>query len=694
MRSFLSVITLLCLSAPGSLQAESPTLSTSSPTALPLSNVVLYSSGVGYFQHDGEVQGQARLDLRFKTEAINDLLKSLVVQDFNGGRVSVVTYESRDPITKTLQSFAINLTGNPSQAKLLEQLRGERIEVEAPQAITGIVLGVETKQQTLPDAKPPVLMPLEYVNLLTDDGLRSISLPQVQRIRILNDRLNGELKQALAVLAAGHDTQKKTVGVVFDGQGSRKARVAYIAETPVWKTSYRLVLNDQNQPFLQAWAIVENTTDHDWHNVGLSLVSGRPLSFIMDLYQPLYNPRPVVQPELYAAVRPPVYEEALEESVTIQSPGRAQADELKRSRRQLQQSFASGAMAKVEALPSAPMASPPENLNLTQGIQAAASGRDAGELFQYVIESPVTLQRQTSAMLPIISQAIEGQKLSIYNPATHAKFPLNGIRVKNTTALHLMQGPVTVFDGSAYAGDARLDDVPPGQDRLISYALDLKAEVEVQTPSETQDLISISIKRGLLYATRKWVEERRYQIKNRDQKAKTVLIEHPYRSDWKLAEPAQATERARDVYRFAVAVEPDTTGALTVREERQLQDTVHLTDSGPDQIGLYLQAKQISPRVKEALQRAVSLRDRISQTAGQRTRLEQKLKEIGQEQGRLRENMGKLPQHSELYARYVKKLDLQETEMEKLQRDLDALRATEAGQRKELSDYLQSLDVA
>ncbi|MBI5855924.1 MAG: hypothetical protein HZB35_12010, partial [Nitrospirae bacterium] len=332
--------------------------------------------------------------------------------------------------------------------------------------------------------------------------------------------------------------------------------------------------------------------------------------------------------------------------------------------------------------------------NLSQGVQATASGRDAGELFQYVIESPVSLQRQTSAMLPIISQTIEGQKLSIYNPATHAKFPLNGIRVKNTTALHLMQGPVTVFDGSAYAGDARMDDVPPGQDRLISYALDVKAEVEVQTPSETQDLISVSIKRGLLYATRKWVEERRYQIKNRDKKAKTVLIEHPYRSDWKLAGPAQATERARDVYRFAVAVEPNTTEALTVREERQLQETVHLTDSGSDQIGLYLQAKQISPRVKEALQRAVTLRDRISQTITQRTRLEQRLKEIAQEQGRLRENMGKLPQNSELYARYVKKLDLQETETEKLQRDLDALRTTEAGQRKELSDYLQSLDVA
>jgi hypothetical protein len=684
------VITLLCLSAPVSLQAESAPPAASSTTALSLSNVVLYSSGVGYFQHDGEVQGQARLDLRFKTEAINDLLKSLVVQDVGGGHVSGVTYESRDPITKTLQSFAINLTGSPSQAKLLEQLRGEQIEVEAPQSITGLVLGVETKQQNLPEAKPPALLAADYVNLLTDDGLRSIALAQVQRIRILNDRLNGELKQALAVLAAGHDTQKRTVTVRFEGQGSRKVRVAYIAETPVWKTSYRLVLNDQNQPFLQAWAIVENTTDQDWRDVRLSLVSGQPLSFIMDLYQPLYAQRPVVQPELQGSIRPPVYGEAMEEQAVADSGGVVSGE--RKARRNMMRDMASGmAMAKADMAPAAPAAAEP--LNLAQGVTAAATGKETGEVFQYVIDLPVTLPRQTSAMLPILNQTIEGQKLSIYNQAIHAKFPLNGARIKNTSGLNLMQGPVTVFDDNAYAGDARLDDVPPGQDRLIRYALDLKAEVEVQTPNDQQELVAVSIKRGLLHATRKWVEERRYQIKNRDLKAKTVLIEHPYRSEWKLAEPAQSTERARDVYRFAVNVEPNKSGILNVREEKQIQETVHLIDSGSDQIGLYLQAKQLSPRVKEALQRAVSLRDRISQTVAQRIRLEQKLKEIAQEQARIRENMAKLPQNSELYGRYVKKLDQQETDTEKLQRDLESLRNTESSQRRDLSDYLQSLDV-
>ena len=279
--------------------------------ALPLAQVILYSSGVGYFQRDGQVDGRTELELRFKTEDINDLLKSLVVQDRDGGRVTGVTYGSRDPITKILKSFSIDLTSNPTLGQLLGQVRGERVEVSIPAAVTGIIVGVETKVQPAGEDK---VVQVEYLNLLTDEGLRSVPLGQVQRITLKNERLDAELRQALAVLAAGHDTQKKTVTIGFDGQGKRRVRVAYIVETPVWKTSYRLVLDDEDRPFLQGWAIVENMTDDDWKDVQISLISGRPVSFVMDLYQPLYASRPVVVPELFAGLRPQVYGEALEKA--------------------------------------------------------------------------------------------------------------------------------------------------------------------------------------------------------------------------------------------------------------------------------------------------------------------------------------------------------------------------------------------
>ncbi len=142
--------------------------------ALPLSKIVLYTSGVGYFEREGEVDGNQRLALRFKTDDIQDLLKSLVVQDLNGSQVAAVTYDSRDPITKSLKSFAIDLTANPGMGELLQQLRGERIEVAAPKLVKGTILGVETKQDIVGVDKEVVKT--DYLNLLTVDGLRSLPL--------------------------------------------------------------------------------------------------------------------------------------------------------------------------------------------------------------------------------------------------------------------------------------------------------------------------------------------------------------------------------------------------------------------------------------------------------------------------------------------------------------------------------------
>ena len=655
--------------------------------ALPLAQIILYSSGVGYFQRDGQVDGRAELELRFKTEDINDLLKSLVVQDRDGGRVTGVTYGSRDPITKILKSFSIDLTSNPTLGQLLGQVRGERVEVSIPAAVTGIIVGVETKVQPAGEDK---VVQVEYLNLLTDEGLRSVPLGQVQRIMLKNERLDAELRQALAALAAGHDTQKKTVTIGFDGQGKRRVRVAYIVETPVWKTSYRLVLDDEDRPFLQGWAIVENMTDDDWKDVQISLISGRPVSFVMDLYQPLYASRPVVVPELFAGLRPQVYGEAMEKAPV--PPGAAAGAAPMVMPAPARSMMRRGAM--MEATP--PMATPEAarlGVNIQEGVTVAAWGAQAGELFEYAIKASVSLERQKSAMLPILSQAVDGQKVSIYNPAVQPKHPLNGFRLKNTTPLHLMQGPITVFDAGAYAGDARIEDLAPSQERLLSYALDLKTECEVLPRGGQQDLITVKLRKGTLIATRKAAEAVDYTVRNRDRKPKVVLVEHPFHPDWKLTEPAKVPERSRDVYRFPVEVAADTSATLRVREERQFDERVELTNLDPNVIAIYLRAPAVGEKVKEALRKVVELRDRVAQTAAERGRREQRVNEISQEQSRIRENMGKLAQNSDLYNRYIKKLDQQETELDDLRKEIAQLQDTEARQQRELEEYLLGLEV-
>jgi hypothetical protein len=580
---------------------------------------------------------------------------------------------------------------------ILNQMRGERVQVSWPNQTTGTVVGVE--HRVLEEEKEKKREE-DFLNLFANGMFQSIPFSQIREIRLENPRLQKELDDALNTLAKGHDTEKKTVTLNFNGEGKREVDVSYIVEAPVWKTSYRLVLEDKGG-FIQGWAIVENTGDEDWQNVQLSLVSGRPISFKMDLYQPLYAPRPVVQPELYLSLRPQVYEQNLlregleDRAVVAAAPGASLGAA----------GFGGGAfgrdlrkeanlgVALRGAVAAENFAVKPYGFGDMAASVSAAAGNVTGELFQYALKMPVSIQRQKSAMLPIVTTKVEGGKLSIYNESVQAKHPLNGFRLKNTSDLHLMQGPITVFDGGSYAGDARIEDLAPGQERLISYAIDLKTEVEPQSKSHPETLVSVRIRHGTLLATKKLVEEKTYNVKNRDQKEKTVLVEHPLRADWKLEAPSGVAERTRDVYRFRVEVPAGKTETVQVRESRQVQEDAALSSFDTGALNFYLRSEKVSERVKEVLGKVASFRSDLAELAAERKRREDRLQEISQEQARIRENMARLSQTAELYQRYVKKFDEQETEFERLRSEASKLKEQEAARQREFNEYLGGVDL-
>ncbi len=262
-------------------QGDAPSIRS---TQLPIGQVVLFSSGVGYFQREGAVEGNARVDLSFPVTDINDLLKSMVLRDLDGGHIATVSYDSNAPVERTLKSFAINLTGNPSFGALLNQARGEKVEVvlqqtnaTQPGTLTGTVIGIE--KQHVAAGKDTV--EAEFLNLWCSDGVRSLKMSEIQRVRFLNPIMESEFRKALETLSLSHDTQKKAVSINCIGEGKREVHVGYVIENPIWKTSYRLVLDKKEKPYLQGWAIVENPTDEDWkdvpHGAGL-----RPADLVPD----------------------------------------------------------------------------------------------------------------------------------------------------------------------------------------------------------------------------------------------------------------------------------------------------------------------------------------------------------------------------------------------------------------------------
>src|SRR6516164_5499325 len=158
--------------------------------SLPVAQAILYSSGVGYFQREGAVEGNARVDLTFPAQDVNDLLKSMVLQDLDGGAVTAVSYDSQAPVEKTLQSFAVNLTGNPGFGAILGQARGEKVEVTLqqgnatqPGTLTGSVIGVEKQKQQVGKEG---IVEVEMLNLWCAEGMRSVRLGDVLRVRFLN----------------------------------------------------------------------------------------------------------------------------------------------------------------------------------------------------------------------------------------------------------------------------------------------------------------------------------------------------------------------------------------------------------------------------------------------------------------------------------------------------------------------------
>lgn len=672
---------------------------------LPLKKVVLFNSGVGYYEHHGSVDGDKSIDLKFNVEDVNDLLKSLVPQDLDGGQVSTVTYSSRDPITKTLQTFTVDLTRNPTLAQLLDQVRGEKAEIETSKTITGTILGVEKRKRAVKDE----VLEEEFLNLLTDAGLTSVPLAGVQRIKLTNEKLDAELRQALAVLALAHQNDKKTVSLRFHGQGKRRVQVGYVQNAPIWKTSYRLVLGDE-APLLQGWAIVENTTEEDWKDVNLSMVSGRPISFVMDLYQPLYVGRPTVEPELFASLRPQTYGQDMnarnaEFARKADALKEQEIDGLAMGRRQLANGYA--AAAGAPPAPAAKAAASYEMQNRGRDranmaadekrsigiVASAATATDVGEMFQYNIEAPVTLPRQKSAMLPIVGEKVKGDKVSIYNPSVHAKHPLNGLRLTNSTKLHLMQGPITVFDDGAYAGDAQIENLAPGTERLISYAMDLDTEVVMQQTQKPTQLTSVKIVKGVLYANNKMEREQTYTAKNSGKKTKSVLIEYPLDSSWKLITPEKPEEKTRDRYRFLVKAEPGKPAELKVKEEQQQSSQFLLTNMDSNQILIYSRAQVASEAQKKALDEIRTRQLKLGELRQQLQRLEQQVRIIDQEQARIRQNMNQLDRNSELYQRYVKKFTEQEDGVEKLRKETKDLEAKIDADTKSLNEYLANLSV-
>jgi hypothetical protein len=657
---------------------------------LPVRQVVLYKHGVGYFERAGELAPGESARLDFKAAEMDDVLKSLTIEEKGGGKISGLRYDSSEPLAQKLADFPFQLGAAQPLSAVLDQLKGGQIELKfANETVTGAIVAARLVPG---DDKRPER---EQITLLMDAGdLRNFDLGAAAGIRFVDLRLQTQFRDYLAALTEARSREKRTVYIDSTDSKRREVVASYMVPTPVWKSSYRLIFGEGAQPTLEGWAIVDNTTGEDWNKVDLSLVSGRPISFISRLYEPRYVSRQTAElPEDYASA-PVVYDATVEvesgaDTINGQlAPAPPAAQPMPTGTAKAMGAFAAAPTNGRQFQGLSRLAKAPA----FSTIAAAAAGRELGELFEYHIPTPVTVRRNESAMLPFLQQKVDTRKLLIYSDqsSTH---PMDAAEITNSTGKTLDGGPITVYDAGAYAGEALMETVKTGDKRLIGYGVDLGTRIATQWDSQTEQIREIHARRGILTTRNAVVETRTYTIHNVDQKAKTLVIEHAARPEYNLLDRKPA-EKTSNAYRFEVKLAPGATEKFPVVEEHVYERTLTITDLTPDVLFSYVRNKTFSDAARKQLEQVANLKQQIAAASREIQSLDSQITEVVGDQERVRRNIGSLNQVSgqqQQVQAYAQRLASQESQLASLRDRRAELDKKRVALESEVSGSIESM---
>lgn len=777
--------------APQASEAKSNT------QTLPIRRVILYSNGVAYIERRGTVSGHAEISLSFKQSQVDDVLKSMVVLDLGQGRIGAVSYNSSAPPSTRLAEipFSISSSAEGSLASglsgVLSQLQGARVVVStATRTATGSILTVEERKSQIDANSPPVVT--RSLVIASDKGeLMGFDLNEVRSVQLVDEGTRRDITQFASASASARRRDAKTIVVTSDGGAAREMVVSYTIAAPIWKTTYRAVLDQSGKPFFQGWALVDNVSDEDWTNIQLSLVSGTPVSFIQPIQNPFYRYRPVVPMPEDLNLKPQVYEPkegnpglgtltgivqdsngafvanvgveirntATNESYSVRTnseglyevsglpPGNytltANASGFKGMRvtelkvkgggeSKFDVTLQGGSVAEAVTVTGAAMISDlptngrvnfsgggllrRDNATLNElalltptkstaqiitagesGVQTEATGAEVGDLFEYRIDQPVTVPRDRSALIPILQTRMEGERVSIFDESAHGGRPLGGMLLKNNSPLTLEGGSITVIDGDAYAGEALMERLKPGEERLISFSLDLGTLVSARTKADRSPAFLVKALHGVFQAYYYETSAKTYTLTNQTDKPRVVFVQHPMRQGWKLADDVLKPEsHTTNSYRFRVFLKPHETIALPISERRELMDTYDLSSFGRPQLELFVKLNYVDENARATLEKIIALKDRIAVTEDQMRSIDRETSEIGQDQQRLRDNIKALTSTAEarqLITRYIAKAGDQETRLEQLTKDKQTTGVERIRLQVELDTMIRNLTV-
>jgi hypothetical protein len=644
---------------------------------------MLSSGGVGYFEYEAVIDGDAELSLDIRLDQVDDVLKSIVVFDDVGG-VGTIRLPGREPLAQAFRDFPFEQDAVTSPVRLLAALRGAQVTVAGARDLTGRVIGVDVETVSLPDGGGTVVR--HRVGVMTARGVQQFILEEADAVSFTDPVLQAQVEQALAAIAEHRVRDRRKLAVEALGQGRRTVRVGYVVAAPLWKATYRLSLTEgRDEGLLQGWAVIENMSGQDWRDVELSLVSGNPVTFRQALYTAYYVDRPEVPVEVMGRVLPRVDTGSValnREFAEGRSEERAHA----------------GAMAMAESdmdsmMANEPMASPPPG-NAHAAI--ATSREDAATQVVFKVGQPVSVVSGQSLMVPITDDMVPAAPLALYQPGTHDRHPLASVRLGNDTESGLPPGVLTLYernDGATYVGDARLASLPAGDERLLSFAVDRKILVD-RTSVETRNILSGAIADGVFRLKVARRETTTYRLESSDRRARNVLIEHPRQTEWRLVRPElDNVEMTDSALRLPLTIAGGASRSVEVTTEQISMEQYGLIGMPVNRMRAFAVSEELSPKLRQAFDLIARLRRAVEKAWARIEALEQQREGIFGDQDRLRDNLVSVPSDSDLHRRYLAKLTDQENALDALEVAMKKALEARAAAESSLANAIADLDI-
>lgn len=665
---------------------------------LTVKKVIIFKHGVSYFILEGAQKGVGTFELEFKIEEMNDVLKSLFVLDTSEkGFISSISYDAALDVSQLLKSIMLDIPDRDSFSSLVTQIKGAKASLTIGRdvdKIMGTIMGIELVEKFEKETK----LTEKLLTLLRDDDIVvKIPFSEITSFDILNDDLKKDLKFFLDTTIAGKKKDAKKIVINCESGGDdemeRRIVVSYIRESPIWKTSYRLIMSKkqalEQKCLLSGWCLIENTTNQDWEDIQLTLVAGMPVSFIYDFYRPIYITRPKIEPPRVLSAKPTEIEEgmetesfrAYEEEAKPMAPAPAPAMKVPASRAMAYGGAGSGATRKPMET-SASISGDLSDADLLDKLKSpvAAQTKDLGELFEYNISNPVTIKRKQSALVPILTEEIKAKKILLYNKNEHDKNPNACLEITNNTSLTLERGPVTIIYDDNLAGEAIIPFLNKEDTRLLNYAVEQAVIITHEEKSENLNVHRVSFSGTYAYEYYFTNMETIYKIKNKTSEEKTLYLDHPKTYGYKFTEKPVDPEETPNYWRFTIKLKPKDAIVFTLKEQKENYGSYYLWNWSKDDIlkrvSFYISKKFISEKLEKQLKDLAIIIGKANELRDSKAKLENERNLMTQEQARLRENvrvLGTSSQEMSLREKYVKKLSEQENRFENIKAEIERL---------------------